>query len=662
MLHALGQGRDRTFRTTGSCVLLAVVLALAFRTASCSLPSAECVPCAKKCPGDLECQDGLCISPGDPDACNKPVTAPGGLGGASGGTGGSVGSGTAGAPAATGADYCEQERPACRPEIRTGLAFDAICSGDELRVELDAGCECDDADAHHSVVWSAKGLPAEMKLEANTLVGTPSKSQLVSLTVDVDGHPTSDDFEITVLDRCLVFFATAESEAGPPLLAAARVDTGDSVALPSDASAAAALVSFDVSPTGKYLAEVVDVDDRNVLQLFELGATSVKPLLFQHPDNHVAHAFSPDSHWLVLVTQIAAEPAEQQIQLFDLTAGLALTDTKAIDYQGGLTWSDAGGALYRATHGAYFVARERAVGATDFGAEREYFETRPRTDEQFYRFLVGERGFMMLNAIGQPYLDRHSGEVVPYQSLEAVSPDLRWVAQLDGRLSITPLGTPVSSEAPNPPACDLLRAWSSKGSKVLCSASGESIVYEVMEDGALDRTDLNGSFDGRQKRVAFSDDGRWLALTPGEEGLVVLSETELASRPLDDATLAPTRLGKNEWDYFFTPDGSRLVVQRGRDLLSASLDGKTEIGPDDFTDLKVTLPEVPLCNMGWAPEPELWCGAPRFRGKLRLSPYGEHVAFTDDEGVVRVAALDASTVVRVGRAFDLPFGESIVFQ
>ena len=674
------------------------LIALSGWLTSCStLPDAHCAPCQSTCPSDLQCNEaGRCVRSVDDRDCDALATATDGTtpssggsggagpgGGGTGGTGtdGAAGEGAAGSPmvpssvtTSGGSIDCADEQAACTAEFKSSRTLPAVCSGSEIDVQLEAGCKCDDEEAHHSVTWEADSLPPELTLTSSgRLFGLlPDGTHRFSMTANVDGNadPVSSEFEVTVLERCLVLFVTSESTTAPVELAAARIDSGARVPLPTVAPLESTLASFDVSPDGRFLAEVTESASGRALYLVELGDAEPEAVTLEYNGDYVAHAFSRDSHWLGLLTTTVDEQAQTQIELVDLSSNTKrVVDVESVDYLDGLSWSDAGGLLYRQKwpeDTRYRIATEHRVGPSGFGSKQSYSGTRMFNDSQFYRFLVNDSGFFMLSEGTVPYFDRARGEAVVHPTLEALAPDLEWVAQLDSRgVWVTRAAEP-SSSTTRRAGCDYLRAWSADASRLLCTLNHEPTVYDVVEDGVLERAAvMTGIFDSQIRRAAFSDNGRWLALAPTNAGLLIMSQEEFATRAFDQTTLEPPS-GKNEWDYFFTPDGTRLVVQRGRSLLVAALDEKTRLTEADFEDLEVTLSEVPDCETGWFPELDHWCGAPRYRGNVLLSPAGRHIAFEDAEGTLHVASVDVHgdrpKTVSVGRVTDLAASEKFVFQ
>lgn len=603
-----------------------------------------------------------------------------GLGGGSTGSGGSGGEG--GGDGATGGSHAQAattgdgttgvcaEHSACTPVFETGRVLPAVCSGSEIEVALDAGCECDDAGAHHSVTWDAEELPDGMILDPNGALSgmLPAGTHEFRLSVTVDGRQITDEFELSVLDRCLILFATPGSTTGQPELAAARIDSGQRVTLGADSAPEGPLVRFDVSPNGRHVAEVVEAEGGRVLRLYALGATEGRHLALAATRKYVEHAFSRDSRWLGLVTTTDDAEPRVQIELIDLEVDPGnVVDRKDVAYQDGLTWSDAAAVLYRgpSSEDSHFVvAQERRVESTGFGSEEEHWETREYDDNEFYGFFVSDVGFMMLYESALHHFDRQTQEVLHHLRVHALSPDLGWVAQLDSKgLWVTSVAAD-SSVPTRRSGCDIVRAWSGDGSKLLCTQSQQLLVYDVVDEvGTLERRPLAGSFDGEVGRAAFSHDGRWLAFTPSDAGFLVLSDAEFETKPFDQPILdLPS--GKNEWDYFFTPDGAHLVVQQGRTVLVASLGGKRSLNADDFRRLAVdvTLREVPSCNTGWFPDAESWCGAPRTRGNVLLSKSSRHIAFVSVEGVLQVASLDTGRVVSAGSIPDSTSSDAIAFQ
>jgi len=300
---------------------------------------------------------------------------------------------------------------------------------------------------------------------------------------------------------------------------------------------------------------------------------------------------------------------------------------------------------------------ERAVEAGTLGEESEIGDTlsvRASGAESFH-LTPGESFYVVLTSEKLVFADPEQSNYIVHDLPEALSPDLRWLTYDAGELPgsvVNPLASPESTPFAPASRCDLVRAWSSNGSTLLCSSQTGVVTYTLSEqEGALDGVELNvpDHFPGESLRMAFSGTGSWLAMVP-DQGLVVVPAAEYATRNLDVPDIEPAPEGTPEWDFFFTPAEDRLIVQRGRALVVLTLaNGAVS---DRWQVEGIELPQVPGCTNGRALEPDMWCGAPKFRGNVLLSPVNRHLAFIDRFGEVHIVDLVERRVYDLGPASD----------
>lgn len=645
-------------------VLMGAALGLG---AHCSpLEGGQCAACKSDCPGDLSCEQGFCAHKGKLlEDCPEAGVSGGSTGTLTGGgtpTGGpepTSSFGGAGAPAATDGgtlpDPCDPLPEKCTPELVTPLELHTECS-DHFSITLNARCECDDAGVFRQVRWQMLGGDERLTLSAEgTLSGTlPDGEYTFVASAEIDGQEEiHNDFTLTVSDRCWVVFVR-DDNAGKPYVAAGRLNSEEVTALPEPPENAE-LVGFDTSPEGRFVARITDTGAGRALDLVEFDQTDMVPRPFEVPGSHVAHAFSRDERWLALVTADLVDSA-QTLTLVSLEAKPTVVASKPITYNdnGHLTWSDAGGILYVGRLAAAAdtpVVLERIVEDGTLGAETQVAVTQTLQGETYNDIIAGPSFYVVLTSHDLVFVDRKSEPVV-HRLPEVLSPDLHWLSNdagtdLPGSV-IDPLASPPDDKSfAIAPECDLVRAWSSDGSTFVCSGEIGTFVYTISEvRGSLASVPLAvpNQVPSDSPRVALSASGHWLALVPTED-LVLVPQSAYATATFEEpALLAPT--GTREWDFFFTPAEERLIVQRGRSLFVFTLTQDAVSEPWEVED--IALPPVSYCTGGWDFEQDLWCGAPKFRGNLLLSPGERYLTFVSDSGDVHVVDLVEQRVFDLG--------------
>lgn len=659
-------------------VQLALMGAVLGFAARCSpLEGGQCASCISDCPGDLECIDGLCVRD-DATECGPAGNGGGGGDGVSvtgtpettSSSGGDPGTNTgtdgeAGASTGSPLDPCDPLPSSCTPELVTPRQLYAECS-DEFSITLNARCVCDDANAFRNVKWKMLSGPDGLTLsEDGTLSGSgtlPDDDYEFVASAEIDGYDeVHDGFTLTVSDRCWVLFAS-DDDAGKPYVAAGRLNSDEVTALPEPPENAE-LVNFDTSPKGRFVARVSKIGASRVLDLVEFDQTEMVPhTLRDVPGSYIAHAFSRDERWLALVTT-GLDDTTQTLVLVSLEAGpevVARQDIRFVElglepdaYEKHLTWSDAGRILYVGylpSDTDRLVVLERTVDDAMLGAETQVQGTQSQQGNKFRELIAGPSFYVVITSQNLVFAARGSDPVV-HNLPEALSPDLRWLindagTDLPGSV-IDPIASPPDAEPfATASECDFVHAWSSDGSTFLCTGEAGVFVYTISEAGSsLPSVQLAvpEQFPGESRRVALSTSGRWLAMVPEQD--LVLVPKAAAYATLDEPALGPPT-GTHEWDFFFTPAEERLVVQRGRSLFVFTLTEDSFSAAWEVEDIE--LPSVPDCMSGWAFDRELWCGAPRFRGNLLLSPGERHLAVVSDSGVVHVVDLIEQRVFDLG--------------
>lgn len=575
----------------------------------------------------------------------------------SGGSGDS-GSGDSSSTSAGGTSgRCEPESHGCIPRITTPTVLEPQCAGATIEIQLEAVCECDPLEgAHRSFHWVGSEVPGLSVSADGVLSGTPPAGvNEIDVTVFAEegGVSSYETFTLSVEERCLVLFASEQESAGHPHVVASRLDDGTAQEVPRELGEAADVIAFDVSPDGRFLAQAEALDAEQRLSLFDLLGNEVRSVALEATGDYRAHAFSPDSRWLALVTADPVEPLDRSLHLIDLSVDPPqLLDSTDSAYLAGLTWADNERLLLvgeMSVYSYYAVAKEFWVESGGWAAPIEYLETHNILEvDPFGGLFVNRKGFFLLYSIANCFWSYADGQCWEFLNIGMVSPNIEWgLAYIGEGARIDPLGdfvaaTPYSSVA----GCASVLAWSEDGATLLCHQEPQPIVYQVGAAGSLSGTELDVSeaVPG-PPRAAFSGSGAWLAFTPTDDGLVIVPEASFATASLDDTTLTRPQ-GDNKWDFFFTADEKMLVVQRGQSLVLVHL-------PDPGGELRfstvqrgtgtgtgdVVLPAVPDCDSVGLPDLELWCGAPRFRGNFVTSHDDAYLGFPDAEGVVNTVDL-----------------------
>jgi len=558
----------------------------------------------------------------------------------------------------------------CTPEIVTERQLGSICHDTEVRVEFHARCSCDDEGASRTVVWSGASVPG-LTLDEDTgkLTGLPEPGRYeFDVAVGIDGSiGTHSTFELTVWDRCFAFLLSDDDEARPEVLAV-RLDGEEGEAVPRNLGDTASVSAFDLSSDGKYLAQVEVLDDVEKLSLFRVGSDDVEAVAIDHTGNHRQHAFSRDNHWLAILTTNPDDSALSLLQLVDLSATPAvLLDAIPIAHVAGLAWSDVGGILYLSPYDDISdTVREQLVDDDGFGDETIYWDTLADLDP-LVAFLVSDSGFFTLREVLAAYRDRDEDWVRPLARYPNwLSPDLGWMTvDEDAGIRLDPMYQEALVELPYAtiPNCHSVSAWSADDSTFVGIRTAVPVVYQTGIEGPLYGTEiaLADGLRGPTPRMALSEHGNWFAFVPSPDGLVVLPAADYASAEIEGAMLAAPTSGTNEWDFFFTRDERKLIVQRGRDLVIAALDPAL---PPVFTPVDVgsNLRAVPECLNVTYPNPARWCGTPRFAGNLGISQQETHLSLIDDDNEARIVDLTTLHSTLLGPISHSCASECIQFQ
>ncbi|HEU5074933.1 MAG TPA: hypothetical protein VFU02_12175 [Polyangiaceae bacterium] len=581
----------------------------------------------------------------------------GALAGSTEGVGANSGAGTAGGAGANPDDTtttgnggaCTSD--ACTPEIVTPRHLPGACEGEEVRIQLEARCACDGETAFRDLSWQPVSAPNLTLSNDGLLTGLPEPGThefVVTVLID-DSVSVAGTFQLDIWDNCHAFFV-ASADAATSQVVAVRLDNGEDTPLPRVLGEGASVLAFDVSPDGTFLAQAEALEDLTKLQLFLVSTDGITPLPIEHSGNYITHEFSRDSDWLAILSTNPEVEQERLLEVVDLAADpVKLAGSDSIEHTAGLAWSDAGGVLYTAPSPfspIFDAVYERSVGTEGIGSEIAYPETEAYMNP-LTQFLASDDGFFAVRAAQAYYYDRQEG-VRQLVFPDAVSPALGWMAVEEGEgMRIDPVDRVALPELPYSLAkdCDFIGAWSADDSTFVCMSTWAPVAYAAGEG------DLEGSAlplpahpDAPTPRMALSEHGTWFAFVPDDDGLALLRRQDFP-KGLDSAARLGTPDGTNEWDFFFTKDESKLIVQRGRELRVAQL-GATA---SEFEAVGVTLPSVPDCISSWESDYQRWCGAPRFAGNLVISKHETHLAFVDNDDVAHVVNLATLTPTELGQ-------------
>lgn len=643
-------------RRSARAPALGTALLLGLAATHCEqLPEGYCLPCEKDCPGDLICSEqGKCVDPNGAMSCDDA-----GITGDVSSVGGS--GGTSNHPS------CPSDS-SCIPSLVSPERLSVDCSDEPVALPLDVKCSCDDEPRTGS--WTLLEGPPGLTIDDGVLGGTPPPGvHSISASVRIDDSPPLAVHLELEVSECFSFFVEAGTDGGAAHVAAARTDTGEIRALATPGSDAL-FSSFDLSPAGDLMAQVFTSDGRQELQVFRMTRGSISEVPLVYAGNHVAHAFSLDSRWLALVTSDSSDSEASLLSLFDLDHPEQVADEAAISGSEGLTWSNTGSILRFAeaeTLPEQRVVFEHRVSGGKLFDPIELQQAATAGQELLHALVRTPDGFMATFREKLLFVGDARADVrVEHSGAEAFSPGVTWVASGDSAgKRIDYLNESPMSPHMRATECDLLRAWSPDDSTIFCTTStsegSRALVYPVpSERGVPDAIELgfpNGYEQTSQStttrsRVALSGQGAWLALVPNrDDGLFVLRADDFEAGVLDTPVLEPPA-GSFEWDMLFAHDAftgvpKQLVVQQGRALLVAALNGEEPI--PEFTPIDdIELPPVPSCQIDWFPDLSDWCGAPEFAGNLMLSRTQRYLTFHDTGNRVYVIDLESLELTRLG--------------
>lgn len=627
---------------------------------ACSdFPSTLCVPCTDTCLDGLKCSEklGVCVPADDEARCQQNHTT-----GGAGQAGQAADTTSDGTQGTTSGDVgvvtnCSSAGDGCSAMIRTSGELEVACAS-VLSVQLEAECAC--GPPALSVHWTMSPELPDITLSPDgKLSGSPEAGVYeFKATAMLDGGPNARrDFTLTVTRPCRVAIVSDDPNTGEPALRAARLDGQGSgtETLPASPLADATLAGFDVSPNGEFLARIVASSQGTRLELMRTGRSETSLEHLDYSGEYLAHAFSPDSRYMALVTQESAE-ATERLRIFDLSTSLEETDSITVGFRSHLTWGASDwllffGASALQVNGA-LAAQEIFVRDGLVTEEHEQPDIIYFGETAFQGFLVGAQGVLTLDQTKPTFVARE-GTAHYHDSIEALSPNLVWMTRdfIQGS-RVDRVAEPYAEEPfATASQCALILAWSQDGSKFLCNDADRFLVYSTRESrGPLASVELEipGGFDRRTFRMAFSDSGAWLALVPNASGMFLVKTSEFdasaEAKVLDSPVLAAPDI--DEWNFFFTSREDRLVVQWGDRLLLGSLD---EQGDPDFREVDgIDLASVPECSRGWFPAPDAWCGAPKFHSGWVLSRDESQLAFQNDHGNAQVVDLATGRVVDAG--------------
>jgi hypothetical protein len=523
-----------------------------------------------------------------------------------------------------------------------------LCPGDEVSIQLEAACKCPDVTPPSRIRWSANNLADGLALSADGLLsGTPTPGEHtleVAATFDTSSAQTVR-FDLEVLKYCTVAFATDE-DADAPYVAAADIVSGETVWTAVAEAEGTATFAFEISTSGSHLVQILGSEDTVVLELFELQSSHATPQTLEYEGDYMKHAFSPDGVYLALVTTDPEAANGELLQLVDLERSPAsVVDSSPVNYVSALTWSSPRRILFAgvaSTPGP--VAMEQEVVDGELGALLAISSVAGAFDHFIPK---GEDFLAVTDEHSVYYYDRDQRVATGHSSLAGISPEIAWVAAIDTDRFYGIRIDPVDARSLENPYyiaadCEVVRAWSANGLRVLCTRGDQRVAYSTDSDERfLEPTwlEVADSVAWQAHRAAFSSSGEWLAFLPTRDGLTVTHEDEF-STAIDSPTLESN--GAQNWDFFFTPREDYLVVQRATELFVAPL-------PElEFHDLPLSLGPVPECVPSWPLDGDEWCGAPQVAQSPRVAPTEAHLALSDAGREVHVVDLASREVTPVG--------------
>jgi hypothetical protein len=378
------------------------------------------------------------------------------------------------------------------------------------------------------------------------------------------------------------------------------------------------------------------------LRLFRVAGGRVQELALQHSGSLVAHAFSPDSARLALVTDLNRDPGAARdtrlsvLELAQLEAepgALSAPEAFPIQYELGLGWADAAtlefiglSPLFETAFTAQVLHLSEA-GLPAAELVEVFYPFDPADTIRWFQPLPGGL-FVMSNAL--LFINAEQTVSAVHLRAQALSPTYDFSAHTDaGRLLLhAPGAQDMGAPSVQADGCDRLLAWSEDGRSLACVFEGKPVSFALTEGTLLpERLDTPWSAGGAQ-RSALSRHGSWLALADAEHGLFLLSR----GAPPPAVPLLASVPGETGWDFAFSGDERQLWMQQGRRLWLALLGA----GEARARLLSEAMPAPPPCEQNGLPLPDEWCGAPRLHGNVALRGAGRYLGFADAAGALAI--------------------------
>lgn len=545
----------------------------------------------------------------------------------------------------------------CTPRLAVAQVLPAACAGEPYFYRLQLECGAGEQALPAAVTWLPTSLPQELTLTPQgELLGSAALSagtHELRARALLAGSELQVGLQLEVLERCFLFAAAqalaSDGAQSPSRILAQRLDTARALWLPEALPADSEVLRFDASADGRWLAAVSSSPAGERLMLFHVTGGSVSQLGLEHAGAHVAHAFSPSSGRLAVVTDLATDasaPPDRRLSLMDLGAlaaeealQVALQEQLEVPYQTGLGWADAstlqfiGVSAQFPTFFAPNTLRLPEAGLATAELTELLYPMDPADLIRWFRPLP-DGFYLMTNALS--YVNASATLAALHLRAQALSPIYQFSAHaLEGRLLLHTADT--SDEQPAAYAtggCERLLAWSGDGQTLLCVFEGQLVQHQLGESGlTATRLDTAWPAAGTQRSVV-SHGGRWSLVADDEHGLFLLARSEPPPQePLLAAT--PAEAG---WDFAISRDERHLWVQQGRRLSLATL------GADEgakLTLLSEAMAAPAACTESGLPLPEAWCGSSELDGAVRLRREGRYLAFADASGALTLVDMAA---------------------
>ncbi len=408
------------------------------------------------------------------------------------------------------------------------------------------------------------------------------------------------------------------------------------------------MLGFDRSSDGRWLAATSSSATGQRLLLFQLRAGSVTELQIEHAGAHVAHAFSPDSARLAVLTELAAPagaPPARRLSLVELGSlgaearQLTLEEELALPYQQGLAWSNPGTLQFIGVSPqfpTFFTPHVLSIPASGLSAAQLSELLYPMDPADLIRWFHPLPGgfYVMSNAL--VFVDASGTLAAPHLQAQALSPTYEYSAHTaDGRLLLH--APDLSDDQPatlEASGCERLLAWSSDGQTLLCELEGRLTQLQLSES-ELSATPLDTPWPaGGVQRSVLSSAGHWSALADDEHGLFLLE----SGVPPPAEPLLPVSPAEPGWDFAISHDERHLWIQQGGRLSMAGLNTGESA---QLTLLSESMAAPAPCAESGLPLPGEWCGAPERAGPVQLRREGRYLAFADASGALTVVDMAA---------------------